>query len=124
GDAQDWLLGPLGQLQETIGAKRTEILTALEAMAVSADEVRSAAARAAHDLLAGTFDLLEGTPLPESEPPIAHVANRDLLLASALSLDPVSFEPREQPTVEQLAPVAFAGDQAWRTAFEKRAERG
>ncbi|WP_119726724.1 hypothetical protein [Thermomonospora amylolytica] len=124
-DAQDWRLGLLGQLQESVGQRRPLIVAALEERAVNApDEVQAAAAEAARDLLMKSLDLLDGAPLPETEPPVAHAVDRHLLLAPAVSVDPVSFEPFEPPTVEQLIPVAFTADDAWRTAFERRAERG
>jgi len=123
-DVQDWRLGPLGQLQEASEAKRAAILDALQDMARTPDEVKAAAVRAAHDLLTETFDLLSGRPLPESEPPIAHVVNRDLLLAPTIPLDPASLGPREPFTVDQLIPTALADDRAWRAAFEERAARG
>lgn len=121
--AQDWRLGPLGQLQESVGANRPRIIAGLEGLATSPDDVL-AAAEVTRGLLVQTFDLLDGAPVPETEPAVAHVINQDLLLAAEVALDPASFEPLQPPTVEQLVPVAFADDQVWRAAFERRAERG
>jgi hypothetical protein len=106
-----------------VRTRRPEIIAALYELADSSGDVQ-AAAEVTRDLLVETFALLDGTPLPETEPAIAHVLNRDLLLASDVALHPNSFEPIEPPTVDQLVPVAFASDQAWQTAFERRAERG
>lgn len=122
--AQDWRLGPLGQLQESIGANRHRIIAGLDGLATPPDDVLAAAAEVTRGLLVQTFDLLDGAPVPETEPALAHVINRDLLLAAEIALDPVSFEPLQPPTVEQLVPVAFADDRGWRAAFEQRAERG
>ncbi len=121
---QDWRLGPLGQLQEVVGALRPRIITALDGLAASYGGSVAAATKVTCGLVAETLDLLDGKPVPETEPPVAHVINRDLLLAPEVTLHPTSLEPLEPPTVDQLVPVALADDQAWRAAFERRAERG
>ncbi|MFI0355312.1 hypothetical protein [Actinomadura sp. 9N407] len=122
--SQDWRLGPLGQLQEAAGELRPQIVAALDELATTPDDVLAAAAEVTCGLIVRTLDLLDGAPVPTTEPTAAHVINQDLLLASGLTLSPISFEPLESPAAEQLVPVAFADDRAWRTAFEQRAERG
>ncbi|HEX2314480.1 MAG TPA: ATP-binding protein [Thermomonospora sp.] len=123
-DASDWRLGPLGQLQEALGGHRSGILAAFDDLASAPDELSAAAAEAARGLVVRTLDLLDGAALPGTEPPVAQVVNRDLLLAPEISLDPATLEPLEPPAVEHLASVAFAADDAWRAAFEARAARG
>ncbi|MGI5418955.1 AAA family ATPase [Actinomadura luteofluorescens] len=121
---QDWRLGALGQLQDSVIERRAEIMSALDELASSPESVPAAAAEATRDLLTRTLDLLDGAPVPQTEPTAAHVLNRDLLLAPEVAVQPASFEPVEPPSVYQLMPVAQADDQAWRAAFEQRAQRG
>ncbi|NDU74170.1 AAA family ATPase [Actinomadura sp. DSM 109109] len=121
---QDWRLGALGQLQKSVVEQRAEITAALDELASAPDPVRAAAGAATRELLVRTLDLLDGAAVPPDEPPIAHVLNRDLLLAPGIAVEPASFAPRDLPPVDQLMPVALADDQAWRAAFERRAERG
>lgn len=122
-EAQDWRLGLLGQLQDFTTAHRSDVIAAFGEMASSSADVQ-AAAEVTRDLLLETFDLLNGKPVPETEPTIAQVLNRDLLLAPEVALRPNSLEPIEPPTVDLLIPISFTDDRAWRTAFKQRAERG
>ncbi|GAA4390457.1 hypothetical protein GCM10023088_66370 [Actinomadura verrucosospora] len=121
---QDWRLGALGQLQESVIEHRAEIISAFDELASSPESVSAAAAEATRDLLTRTLDMLDGAPVPQTEPAAAHVLNRDLLLAPEVAVQPASFDPVEPPSVDQLIPVAQADDQAWRAAFEQRAQRG
>ncbi|SNR36068.1 AAA domain-containing protein [Actinomadura mexicana] len=121
---QDWRLGALGKLQESVIERRAEIMSALDELASSPDGVSAAAAEATRGLLMQTLDMLDGASVPQTEPAAAHVLNRDLLLAPDVAVQPASFEPVEPPSVDQLMPVARADDQAWRAAFEQRAQRG
>ncbi|QKG20504.1 hypothetical protein [Actinomadura verrucosospora] len=123
-DAQDWRLGPLGQLQEAVGDRRGPVDAALARIgAAPGDPARSAAADAARVLLGQAFDLLAGAPLAAQEPPVAHAVNRHLLLAPGVGVAPSTFEPLAPPTADDLVPVALAETEDWTAAFERRAAR-
>ncbi|WP_329521366.1 hypothetical protein [Spirillospora sp. NBC_01491] len=121
--AQDWRLGPLGQLQDAVGDRRAAIDAALGGLATGSDPVLAAAVDAARALLGQALDLLDGASLGTPEPPVAHVLNRHLLLAEGVTLDPVTYEPAGGLTAEQLVPVARAASDDWTAAFEHRAAR-
>ncbi|QXJ20398.1 hypothetical protein AGRA3207_001103 [Actinomadura graeca] len=121
--ARDWRAVPLGQLRETVAGRRARVDRALEELAADADQPLPAAVEAARVLLTGAFGLVDGAPLPDQEPRVAHVLNRDLLLAGEVPLDPRTWEPRATPPVEALGAVALAGAPDWEAAFEARAAR-
>ncbi|NVI87589.1 hypothetical protein, partial [Actinomadura sp. BRA 177] len=81
------------------------------------------AAAARRYLLDGTFALLDGAKPAETEPPAAHVLNRDLLPAGDLPLDPRTLQPAGEIVLADLVPVAHAGRPDWGTVFEARAAR-
>ncbi|NKZ06303.1 hypothetical protein [Actinomadura latina] len=117
---RDWRVVPLRQLRDAVTGRRAEIDAALAALAGTAGE---AAADAARYLLGGAFALLDGAKPAETEPPAAHVRNRDLLPAPGLALDPRTLEPAGELALADLAAVAHAGPPDWARVFEARAAR-
>ncbi|TYK45783.1 hypothetical protein [Actinomadura decatromicini] len=83
----------------------------------------AAALEGARGLLAESFALLDGRPLPTTEPPAARLLNLDLLAAVDVPLDPRTLHPLGEVSAERLAEVALAGPPDWAAVFEARAAR-
>ncbi|MFC4051721.1 hypothetical protein ACFOY4_18700 [Actinomadura syzygii] len=83
----------------------------------------AAAVEAARELLAESFALLDGRPLPTVEPPAARLLNLDLLAVVDVPLDPRTLLPLGEVSAERLAEVAIAGPPDWAAVFEARAAR-
>lgn len=122
-DHRDHRLVSLRELRETLAALRDQAALELARFASDEGPVPQAAAVAAAALLSSAFDLLDGDPLPNNEPAVGQVLNRDLLLIPDLPLVPRTLAPVTRPDLERLVRVALAGDIDWTVAFQARADR-
>ncbi|MGI8336763.1 hypothetical protein ACRYCC_43055 [Actinomadura scrupuli] len=120
----DRLTQALAELRAAI--ERNEELAAAELSGpvAAGGPVPAAAAGAARVLIRETLELLDGAPVQTTEPPYAHVVNRELLLAPAVQVHPATLVPYEPPALADLIPVALAPEEEWEAAFEARAAQG
>jgi hypothetical protein len=114
----------LAELRGSI--ERNEVLAAVELSGpvAAGGPVVAAAAEAARLLIRETLELLDGAPRTATEPPFAHIVNRELLLAPAVRIHPATLAPYQPPTLADVIAVSLAAEEDWEGAFEARAERG
>ncbi|MBG0817819.1 hypothetical protein [Planomonospora sp. ID82291] len=119
-----WVFRHLDELRTTVHRHRAQVESELAGLEDSPDVLVAAAAAGLSALVRDALRLLDGGPLPQSEPPIAHLLNGDLLLSPAIGFDADAVAPLTGPAPEDLLPLCTAGDRDWRAAFEARAGRG
>ncbi|MFI6453974.1 hypothetical protein ACIBF6_20725 [Streptosporangium amethystogenes] len=117
------VVGKLNDLRAVVNHDRIRVEEELTRLAVSAEPM-AAAAVAAATMIHDTLSLLDGSSPPESEPPIAHVLNGDLLFSPEIRVDADTLAPYTPPSLSRLLPLCGEDDRDWRAAFTARADLG
>ncbi|MFJ2033748.1 hypothetical protein [Streptosporangium sp. NPDC087985] len=117
------VVGALDDLRTVVNHNRAQAEEELARLADSAEPLAAAAA-AASILIRDTLQLLDGSPPPESEFPIAHLLNGDLLFSPAIRVDADTLTPYDTPVLSRLTTLCGETSRDWRTAFLSRADLG
>ena len=103
-----------------MSAHRDRVLTSLTSVGKSADPLLSGATAGAAESLKSTFFLMDGIPLPGSEPPLAHILNSDLLKAPEIAMG--ERLGVIDPGAVSVSAVLGAANRTWIAGFEARCE--
>jgi hypothetical protein len=115
---QEWATGELTEMRDAVLSRAADALAALRAQGGRGETVERAAALAAHDSLAVTVGLLDGTgTLPGREPPADLALTAELLKVPGATVEPTLGRVS---AAEGTGTDAFtaAADRTWQEAFD------